>query len=88
MDFSAKNPAYCSSMERPKLLQVQWPFAADVEILALIFSNIKNTYLVMGCLLADLIQEPGDMELYFGIWIMTTASTLDWSIQSTEGDQI
>ena len=44
MDFSAMKHAYCSSMERPKLLQVQWPFAADVEILALTFSNQKYLF--------------------------------------------
>ena len=31
-------------MERPKLLQAQWPFAADVEIFALTFSNQKYVF--------------------------------------------
>ena len=36
--------AHYISMERPKLLQVQWLFAADVEILALTFSNQKYLF--------------------------------------------
>ena len=44
MGYSTVEHAHYTSMERPKLLQVEYPFAAHVEILALIFSNQKYLF--------------------------------------------
>ena len=44
MGFSTWKHAHCISIECPKLLQAQWPFAADVEMLAVTFSNQKYLF--------------------------------------------
>ena len=44
MAFSTWEHAYCISMECPKLWQAQWPLGADVEMLAVTFSNQKYLF--------------------------------------------
>ena len=54
MGYFTMEHAHYISMERPKLLQAQWPFAAEVEMLAVSFSNQKYLCLTKKCLTKDL----------------------------------